>query len=355
MYTRKEKNRPGEKKERTELSELGEFGLIDHLAKNIIPKHTGTVKGIGDDAAVIDTGNNLLLLSTDLLLEGVHFDLTYMPLKHLGYKAAVVNISDIAAMNGIPKHMTVSIAVSNRFSMEAIDELYKGIRMACDKYNVDLVGGDTSSSVSGLLISVTITGEAKREEIVYRNGARKGNLICVTGDLGGAYAGLLILEREKQVFKANPDMQPELTGFDYVLARQLKPEARTDMRNLFRETGILPTSMIDISDGLASEALHICRQSNTGCRIYEEKIPMDDETRRLALEFNIIPTLCALSGGEDYELLFTIAPADFEKIRNLPEITVIGHITAPGDGQNLVTPDGQTIKLTAQGWDAFNK
>jgi len=355
MYTRKEKNTPEEKQGRTELSELGEFGLIDRLSKDITPKHTGTVKGIGDDAAVIDAGNNLLLLSTDLLLEGVHFDLTYMPLKHLGYKAAVVNISDIAAMNGIPKQMTISIAVSNRFSLEAIEELYRGIRMACDKYNVDLVGGDTSSSVSGLLISVTITGEAAREEIVYRNGSKEGDLLCVTGDLGGAYAGLLILEREKQVYKANPNMQPELTGYEYVLARQLKPEARTDLRNIFREIGVLPTSMIDISDGLASETLHLCYQSNTGCRIYEEKIPMDEETRKLALEFNIIPTVCALSGGEDYELLFTIRQTDYDKIRNIPDITVIGHMTPSSDGQNLITPEGQTVKLTAQGWDAFNK
>ncbi len=355
MYTGKEKKKPAEKPGRTELSEVGEFGLIEHLSKAIILKHAGTVKGIGDDAAVIDTGNNLLLLSTDLLLEGVHFDLTYMPLKHLGYKAAVVNISDIAAMNGIPKQMTVSIAVSNRFSLEAIEELYSGIRMACDKYNVDLVGGDTSSAISGLLISVTITGEAARDEIVYRSGARVGDLICVTGDLGGAYAGLLILEREKQVFKANPNMQPELTGHEYVLSRQLKPEARTDLRNLLKELGVLPTSMIDISDGLASETLHLCHQSKTGCNIYEENIPIDGETRKLALEFKLIPSVCALSGGEDYELLFTVKQADYEKIRNIPGITVIGHMTAPGDGQNLITPDGKTIKLTAQGWDAFKR
>ncbi|MCX6247587.1 MAG: thiamine-phosphate kinase [Bacteroidetes bacterium] len=355
MYTRKEKSNPQGKEKRTELSELGEFGLIDHLSKNIVLKHTGTVKGIGDDAAVLDSGNELLLLSTDLLLEGVHFDLTYMPLKHLGYKAAIVNISDIAAMNGVPKQMTVSIAVSNRFSLEAIDELYKGIRMACDKYNVDLVGGDTSSSVSGLLISITITGAAAREEIVYRNGAHEGDLLCVTGNLGGAYAGLLILEREKKVYQANPDMQPELTGCDYVLARQLKPEARTDIRNLLKEAEVMPTSMIDISDGLASETLHLCHQSKTGCRIYEEKIPMDEETRTLALEFNIIPTVCALSGGEDYELLFTIKQDDYEKIRNIQDITVIGHMTAYGDGQNLITPDGKTVQITAQGWNAFAK
>ena len=355
MYSKKEKKTQAEKRDRTELSELGEFGLIDHLAKNIVLKHAGTLKGIGDDAAVIDTEGKLLLLSTDLLLEGVHFDLTYMPLKHLGYKAAVVNISDIAAMNGIPKQMTVSIAVSNRFSLEAIDELYKGIRMACDKYNVDLVGGDTSSSVSGSVISITITGEATPEEIVYRNGAKEGDLICVTGDLGGAYAGLLILEREKQVYKANPEMQPELTGYEYVLSRQLKPEARTDLRNILKEIEVQPTSMIDISDGLASEALHLCQQSKTGCRIYEEKIPMDDETRELSLEFKIIPSVCALSGGEDYELLFTIKQDDFEKIRNIPEISVIGHMTNSGDGQNLITPDGKTVKLTAQGWNAFRE
>jgi thiamine-monophosphate kinase len=353
MYSRKEKNNPGDKPKRTELKELGEFGLIEHLSKDIVLKHAGTVRGIGDDAAVIDTGNNLLLLSTDLLLEGVHFDLTYMPLKHLGYKAAIVNISDIAAMNGIPKQMTISIAVSNRFSLEAIDDLYQGIRTACDKYNIDLVGGDTSSSVSGLLISVTIIGEAARDEIVYRNGAKEGDLLCVTGDLGGAYAGLLLLEREKQVFKVNPNMQPELTGNEYVLARQLKPEARTDIRDLFKETRVLPTSMIDISDGLASEALHLCLQSNTGCNIYEEKIPIDDETRRLALEFNIIPSVCALNGGEDYELLFTVRQTDYDKIRNIPDISIIGHMTASGNGKNLITPDGKTVELTAQGWDAF--
>ena len=353
MYTSKDKNSTGDKPKRTELSTVGEFGLIELLSKDIKIKHSGTIKGIGDDAAVIDTGNKMLLLSTDLLLEGIHFDLTYMPLKHLGYKAAVVNISDIVAMNGSPKQMLVSIAVSNRFSLEAIEELYHGISMACNKFNVDLVGGDTSSSVSGLLISVTITGEANKDEIVYRNGAKEGDLLCVTGDLGGAYAGLLVLEREKQVFKANPNMQPELTGYEYVLGRQLRPEPRIDIINLFRELKILPTSMIDISDGLASEALHICHQSNMGCNIYEEKIPMDDQTRKLALEFNIIPSIFSLSGGEDYELLFTVRQTDYEKIRDFPDFTIIGHITASQDGQNLITPDGQKIRLTAQGWDAF--
>jgi thiamine-monophosphate kinase len=355
MFTKKDRPRGEEKQRRTELSELGEFGLIDHLTRDIVLKHTGTVKGVGDDAAVIDTGGRLLLLSTDLLIEGVHFDLTYMQLKHLGYKAAVVNISDIAAMNGVPKQMTVSIAVSNRFSLEAMEELYKGIRLACDRYNVDLVGGDTSSSVTGLLISVTITGEAEQEEIVYRSGAKAGDLICVTGDLGGAYAGLLLLEREKQVYKANPDMQPELTGYDYVLGRQLKPEARTDIRNLLKGIDVLPTSMIDISDGLASETLHLCKQSGTGCRIYEEKIPIDPETQKLALEFNMIPTVCALSGGEDYELIFTISQSDFEKIRDISGISVIGHMTARAEGKFLITPDGKEVQLTAQGWDGFKK
>jgi thiamine-monophosphate kinase len=258
-------------------------------------------------------------------------------------------------MNGTPKQMTVSIAVSNRFSLEAIEELYQGIRLACNKYNIDLVGGDTSSNVTGLFISITITGEADKDEIVYRSGAKEGDLLCVTGDLGGAYAGLLILEREKQAFKANPDMQPELTGYEYVLGRQLKPEPRIDILNLFRELKIIPTSMIDISDGLASEALHICHQSNTGCNIYEEKIPMDDQTRKLALEFNIIPSIFSLSGGEDYELLFTVRQTDYDKIRNIPDFTVIGHITASKEGQNLITPEGQKIKLTAQGWDAFKE
>jgi thiamine-monophosphate kinase len=358
MYTRKNSKgdtSPEMNSGRTELSELGEFGLIDRLTKDIVPKVSGTVKGIGDDAAVIDTGGRMLLLSTDLLIEGVHFDLTYMPLKHLGYKAAVVNISDIAAMNGVPKQMTFSIAVSSRFSLEALEELYKGIRLACDQYQVDLVGGDTSSSVTGLLISVTITGEADKEEIVYRSGAMEGDLICVTGDLGGAYAGLLLLEREKQVFKANPDMQPELTGYDYVLGRQLKPEARTDIRNLLSGIHVLPTSMIDISDGLASETLHLCKQSGTGCRIFEEKIPVDPETQKLALEFNMIPTVCALSGGEDYELLFTVRQGDYDKIRDISGISVIGHMTAPGEGKRLIAPDGTEVQLTAQGWDGFRK
>ncbi len=353
MYSKKDGKPQKEKTERTELSDLGEFGLIDRLTKNFISRNEGTIKAIGDDAAVIDTGGKLMLISTDLLIEGVHFDLTYMPLRHLGYKAVVVNISDIAAMNGVPRQITVSIAVSNRFPLEALDELYAGIRMACDKYKVDLVGGDTSSSTKGLLISVTVTGEALADEVVYRNGAREGDLICVTGDLGGAYTGLLLLEREKQVFKVNPQMQPELTGHEYVLERQLKPEARTDIRNLLIGLNIHPTSMIDISDGLASEILHICKQSGKGCKIYEEKIPIALETRQLAIEFNIAPAVCALNGGEDYELLFTIPQADYEKIKDLSGIAIVGHITRAEDDKLLITSDGQVMEITAQGWNAM--
>ncbi len=355
MYNKNKGSKPVTGNKRTEISEVGEFGLIDRLTRNIRIKNPGTVTGVGDDAAVIDTKGNILLLSTDLLIEGVHFDLTYVPLKHLGYKAAVVNFSDIAAMNGVPKQITVSIAVSNRFSLEAIEELYSGILMACEKYNVDLVGGDTSSSLSGLFISVTVTGEAKKEEVVYRNGAKEGDLICVSGDLGGAYIGLLILEREKNVFKADPNMQPELDGYEYVLSRQLKPEARVDIRPLLQGLDIMPTAMIDISDGLASEILHICKSSSTGCRLFEEKIPIDDETRRLSMEFKIIPSVSALSGGEDYELLFTIKQGDWEKIKDVPGISVIGHITAASEGTRLVTGDGKLIPITAQGWDAMKK
>jgi thiamine-monophosphate kinase len=278
-----------------------------------------------------------------------------MPLKHLGYKAAIVNFSDIAAMNGIPKQMTVSMAISNRFSLEALDEIYAGLKMACVKYQVDIVGGDTSSSLTGLLISITVTGEVESGEVVYRNGAQETDLLCVTGDLGGAYAGLLVLQREKEVYKADPAMQPELTGYDYVLARQLKPEARTDVRNLLKGIGVHPTSMIDISDGLASEILHICKQSNVGCRLYEEKIPIDPETMKTALEFKIVPTVCALSGGEDYELLFTVKQDDYEKIKDISGISVIGHMTGPHGDAHLITTDGLEMELKAQGWDAFRK
>ena len=355
MYNKKKASKPNQEKNRTELSEIGEFGLIDRLTCNIRIKNPGTLTGVGDDAAVIDVKDKLMLLSTDLLIEGVHFDLTYMPLKHLGYKAAVVNFSDIAAMNGVPKQITVSIAVSSRFSLEALEELYSGILMACEKYHVDLVGGDTSSSLSGLLLSMTVIGEAKKEEIVYRSGAGEGDLICVSGDLGGAYIGLLVLEREKHVYKADPNMQPELHGYEYVLSRQLKPEARTDIRKLLHDLHITPTAMIDISDGLASEILHICKRSSTGCRIFEEKIPVDDETWRLALEFKLIPSICALNGGEDYELLFTVKQTDYDKIKDVAGISVIGHITSSNDGARLVTGDGKLMTITAQGWDAMRK
>lgn len=337
----------------TPLSALGEFGLIDHLTSGIELYHKETVKGVGDDAAVIDAGDKLMLVSTDLLVEGIHFDMVYTPLKHLGYKAAVVNISDIAAMNGIPKQMTVSIAVSSRFPLEALEELYTGIRLACERYKVDLVGGDTSSSNKGLFISVTIIGEAKKDEVVYRSGAGSNDLICVTGDLGSAYMGLLLLEREKTVFRANPNMQPELDGFDYQVGRQLKPEARTDLRETLLKLGIKPTSMIDISDGLASESLHLCKQSGTGCRLYEAKIPINPQTKELAIEFKLIPSVAALSGGEDYEILFTIAQSDYEKIKDAEGISVIGHMTDASEGKAMITPDGKLVELTAQGWDGF--
>jgi len=337
----------------TPLYVLGEFGLIDRLTSDIKLYHKETLKGVGDDAAVIDAGEKVMLLSTDLLVEGIHFDMVYTPLKHLGYKAAVVNISDIAAMNGIPKQLTVSVAASSRFSVEALDELYRGIKLACERYKVDLVGGDTSSSNKGLIISVSILGEAEKEEVVYRSGARPNDLICVSGDLGSAYMGLLLLEREKKVFQVNPDMQPELEGFDYQVGRQLKPEARTDIRETLKKLGIKPTSMIDISDGLASETLHLCKQSGTGCRLYEDKIPINPETRELSMEFKIIPSVAALSGGEDYELLFTVSQNDYEKIKGAEGISIIGHMTDASEGKAMVTADNKEIALTAQGWDGM--
>jgi thiamine-monophosphate kinase len=355
MFEKKDKTTSGSKQKLTSLAELGEFGLIERLTRNIQIHHAETVRGVGDDAAVIDAGDHLVLLSTDLLVEGIHFDLTYMPFMHLGYKAAVVNISDIAAMNGIPTQMTVSIAASSRFSAEALDELYAGILLACNKYGVDLVGGDTSSSVKGLMISVSILGKVARDEVVYRSGAAEGDLICVTGDLGSAYMGLLVLEREKKVYEANPAMQPELEGYDYQVGRQLRPEARTDIRNLLTGIGVKPTSMIDISDGLASEVLHLCKQSNTGCKLFEEKIPIDEHTREMALEFNIIPTVAALSGGEDYELLFTIGQSDYDKVKEIGGISVIGHMTPASAGKIMITPDAKQVPITAQGWDGMRE
>ncbi|HEX7412996.1 MAG TPA: thiamine-phosphate kinase [Bacteroidia bacterium] len=340
---------------RTELSQLGEFGLIKHLTEHIKLHNSTTLKGVGDDAAVIEQSGKVTLLSTDMLVEGVHFDLTYVPLKHLGYKAIAVNVSDICAMNGVAKQITVSIAVSNRFSTEALEEFYSGMLMACDKYKVDLVGGDTTTSLSGLVISLSVLGEADKADVVYRSGAQEKDLLVVTGDLGGAYMGLQILEREKAVFKDNPNLQPDLDGNDYILERQLKPEARVDIAPLLKQLDIKPTSMIDISDGLASEILHICQQSNVGCNLYEEKIPMDSMTINRAHEFKLDPTICALSGGEDYELLFTINQKDFDKVKNHPDFTVIGHITDKASGANMITRSGSSVELIAQGWDAFIK
>jgi thiamine-monophosphate kinase len=353
MFDKREKGGTTTSEGLTSISSLGEFGLIDRLTSKIEHHHQDTVRGVGDDAAVIRKGDSLLLFATDLLAEGIHFDLTYTPLKHLGYKAVVVNVSDIAAMNGIPGQITVSMAVSSRFSAEALDELYSGILLACNRYKVDLVGGDTSSSQKGLFISVSIVGEARPEEIVYRAGASAGDLICVTGDLGSAYMGLLALEREKKVFQANPAMQPELGGFEYQIGRQLKPEARTDMLEMFRNTGVKPTSMIDISDGLSSELLHLCRHSGTGCKVFEDRIPIHPDTRKLAMEYKIIPSVTALSGGEDYELLFTIRQADYEKIKDFSDVSIIGHMNHPTDGKFMITPDGKRVVLTAQGWDGM--
>lgn len=343
-----------ENKERTELKTLGEFGLINHLTKHVELYNSSSLKGIGDDAAVIKYENEKqTLISTDMLVEGVHFDLTYVPLKHLGYKAVTVNLSDICAMNGTPKQITVSIAASSRFSVEALEELYAGILFACKKYNIDLIGGDTTSSTSGLIISVTVIGEADKDKIVYRNGAKEKDLLCVTGDLGGAYMGLQILEREKFVFKENPNVQPDLEGNDYILERQLKPEPRMDVIELFKKMQLQPTSMIDVSDGLASEIIHLCSQSEVGCELYEDKIPIDPQTFERAREFSLDPTVCALSGGEDYELLFTIPMSDYDKVKGSPDISIIGHMTAKTAGINLIAKSGSSHPITAQGWNAF--
>jgi len=339
----------------TSISELGEFGLIKRLSKDIKINNSSTVYGIGDDAAVMNYKKKHTIITTDLLIEGVHFDLSYAPLKHLGYKAVVVNLSDVYAMNAIPKQITVSLAFSSRFTLEAIDELYSGIHLACKNYKVDLVGGDTSSSVTGLVISITAVGEAEEEKIVYRKGAKPNDLICVSGDLGAAYAGLKLLQREKEVFKSNPDVQPELKGHDYILERQLKPEAREDIIKLLKELNVTPTSMIDISDGLSSEILHISEQSKCGSRIYDQKLPIADETKSFADELLIAPTVFAMNGGEDYELLFTISQSDFEKIDKNPYITVIGHITEQSKGNYLIAADGTEIKIEAQGWNHTDK
>lgn len=339
--------------QRTDIATLGEFGLIDYLTKDIKPLHASTIKGIGDDAAVIKHGDSCMLISKDLLIEGVHFDMMYTPLKHLGYKAAVANFSDIAAMNALPKQILVGIAVSSKYPVEALKEIYDGIQLACTKYNVDLIGGDTTSSRSGLMISITVIGESKEEQITYRNTAQEHDLICVSGDLGAAYMGLQILEREKHVFTTNPDIQPDLEGMDYILERQLKPEARTDIVKFLHESSILPTSMIDISDGLASEILHICKSSDKGCALYEDKIPIDQLTYETARLFDLDPTVCALNGGEDYELLFTVKQTDFEKIKQSSDISIIGHITEKNTGNNLIAKNGTQFPLSAQGWDSL--
>jgi len=344
-----------EKTDRTELSELGEFGLIDLLTKNISLENESSLYGVGDDAAVIDNKGKLTLVSTDLLVEGVHFDLSYTPLRHLGYKAAVANISDIVAMNGTARQLLIGLSVSNRFPVEALEELYAGIRQACKIYHVDLVGGDTTSSVKGLFLSITVIGVADPEEVVYRNTARENDLICVSGDLGGAYMGLLLLEREKAAFQGDPNMQPDLEGYDYILERQLKPEPRTDIIRVLKESRVKPTAMIDISDGLGSEILHICKGSKLGCRIYEEKIPIDATTINMAEVFKISHWTAALNGGEDYELLFTINQKDFEKVRLIPGISVIGHMTEESLGAHLVATDGALVEIMAQGWNALRK
>ena len=340
----------------TKLSDLGEFGLIDELTNDIKPKNNSTVFGIGDDAAVLSYPENKhILVSKDLLIEGVHFDMTFMPLKHLGYKAAVVNFSDMAAMNGRPKQMIVGLAVSSKYTLEALKEIYAGMKKACEIYGVDFVGGDTTTSTHGLHISVTVIGEVEKGKEVYRSGAKPNDLICVSGDLGGAYMGLLVLEREKRAFQADPNVQPELEGNDYILQRQLKPEARIDIIDALEKADILPTSMIDISDGLASEILHICTASKSGCVIYEEKIPIDKLTFDVAKEFKLVPAVAAMNGGEDYEILFTIAQTDFEKIKSVAGVEIIGYITDEAAGQQLITNDNQSIDIEAQGWDALKK
>ena len=338
----------------TDISDLGEFGLIDQLTKHIVLKNESSLVGIGDDAAVIQVSEDTVqLISTDMLVEGIHFNLMYMPLKHLGYKAVAVNVSDICAMNGTAQQITVSLAVSSRFPLEALEELYEGIQLACTNYGVDLVGGDTTSSTSGLVINVTVLGIAKKEDVVYRSGAKEYDLLVVTGDLGAAYMGLQVLEREKEVFKANPSIQPDLDGHDYIIERQLKPEARKDIIGYLKELEVKPTAMIDISDGLASEILHLCKASKVGCHVYDEKVPIDAKTSMTAIDFNLDPNTCALNGGEDYELLFTIDQKDFDKIKGNPHMTVIGHITNENDGIYYVDKNGSAITLKAQGWKHF--
>ena len=340
---------------RTEIATLGEFGLIRHLTEKIELKNESTVKGVGDDAAVLDYKEKQVLVTTDLLLEGIHFDLTYVPLKHLGYKSAVVNFSDIYAMNGKPKQITVSLGISKRFSVEELEEFYSGLQLACDIYGVDIVGGDTSASLTGLCISITCIGEGEKEKTVTRSGAKDTDLVCVSGDLGAAYMGLQLLEREKRVFKGEKEFTPDFAGKEYLLERQLKPEARKDIIELLDKAGIVPTSMMDISDGLSSELLHISKQSNVGCRIYEDRIPIDYQTAAMAEQFNMNLSTAALNGGEDYELLFTVPLTVHDKVSEMKGVKVIGHITRPELGNYLVGRDGGEVELKAQGWNSLNE
>jgi thiamine-monophosphate kinase len=339
------------KDKQTPVSEIGEFGLIERLNPKKKSKHASTIKGVGDDAAVLEFGDKYVLVTTDMLAEGMHFNLVYTPLQHLGYKSVIVNLSDIYAMNGLPTQVTVSLAISAKFSVEHLEELYKGIYLACEKHGVDLVGGDTTSSLTGLTLSITCIGEVEKNKVTYRNGANPTDLVCVSGNLGGAYAGLQVLEREHKLFSENENFTPKLEGYEYVLERQLKPEGRRDTIELLDKLGIVPTSMMDISDGLSSEMYHICTQSKTGADIYQDKVPVDMETAETARELNIDPLICALNGGEDYELLFTVPLTEHEKIAEQQGITIIGHITEARNGLNLVTNDGRKITLQAQGWD----
>lgn len=335
----------------TQLSDLGEFGLISRLTEKVQLKNASTIIGVGDDAAVLSYPDKKIVVTTDMLTEGIHFNLMYVPLKHLGYKSVVVNLSDVYAMNATPRQITVSIAISSKFSLEAIEELYSGIHLACERYGVDLVGGDTTTSLTGLTISVTAIGEAAEDELVYRNGAKVNDLLCVSGDLGGAYMGLQLLERENEVYKVNPKAQPQFEGYDYILERQLKPEARGDIKELFDTLRIKPTSMIDISDGLSSEILHLCKNSKVGCKLFEDKVPLDMQTKKLAEEMNINPLVAALNGGEDYELLFTVPLEVYDTVKKEFDITIIGHITPESEGVNLITTGGSVIPLQAQGWN----
>ena len=341
--------------QKTSISQLGEFALVDHLTKNFTISHESTIKGIGDDAAVLDFKDKKVVVSTDLLIEGVHFDLAYMPLKHLGYKAVVVNLSDICAMNAKPTQITVSVAVSNRFPLEALDDLFMGINHAAKEYNVDVIGGDTTSSQKGLIISITAIGEVDLDEVVYRSTAQDTDLLVVTGDIGAAYMGLQVLEREKQVFLVNPNSQPDLDAYSYLIERQLKPEARKDVRLLLHALEVKPTSMIDISDGLSSEIMHICKQSKVGCNLYEDKLPLDPQFMNVCEEFNLDATTVAINGGEDYELLFTISINDFEKIKGNPNFTIIGHMTQESEGIHLVTRANTKIQLKSRGWDSISE